>query len=259
MLWSRSVFGNPPFRLLLLSALLWTAVPTANAATITSSNSFSFTNALAGNNTLVNNAVILSNMSQQFDALSAAITLGKFDASLGTLNSISFAVTFSTSSTSGTVSFGDVSLLPSASLDRTVKLNISNVAFSDPIATSVVSTINRATLISIAGGTGLITNIAGPANFNSALFNSVGQKTALTGPGTFNVGLTSSDLYTLNKIVGLGAYTLSAQSSYVGNVTVTYDYTAVPEPSSYGLIGALFLGVVLGFRRYRAGGESSRA
>lgn len=71
--------------------------------------------------------------------------------------------------------------------------------------------------------------------------------TAVTGANTFTLGYTAP----VNFSIGFGSATFDASTS--GSVTLTYNYTAVPEPSTYAaIIGALALGFVTWRRRSAA-------
>lgn len=222
------------------------------AATVSYDIAFSFTNPANGGNSITNNSFILSTVNQTFTASSSTLALNKFDSSLGTLNSALIEVSLTGSSTSGTASHtGLTSLVTEASIARTLSLTIANAAFAGAVNSSS-SSVDKSTLVS-AMTTGSYSPVAGPAGFSSTISESV-KLSALTGSSgaLFNSTLTSSDVFTLAKLLGSGSFTINGVTGYTGTLRVTYDYTAsaVPEPSTYAAIGGVIaLGYALSRRR----------
>lgn len=216
------------------------------AATIQSSNTFDFYNPTSTTyNSITNSGSTPSTVTQTFNRDSTTILLEKFNTMLGTLNSVTYTVTFTTSETSGYVTNPLVGVASSATIARTITLSVDLPAYgSSPVATSATNTYDAGGLLNLGSGNKAFNNIAGPGPFGSSAITSSPQLAAVSAssPGqTYGVHLTSSDLYTLSKLVSLvGSSGLTGRTHYVGSVTATYNYTPIPEPSAlWLLIGGL--------------------
>ena len=233
------------------------AAPGLQAATVTYSSNFSLNNPVSSTNAISNPNTLLSTVTQTFTDATSPITLSKFNPSMGTLNSITFTLTLTTSSTSGSATIPVLTLLSNISIDRTITLTVNNPAFTAPVQSSS-STLNQATLVGLLnsinlglGRSGPYTT-AGPTGFGISTTTPT-QLAALTGAGgTFTSTLSSSDIYTIAKTAGVGTIDLSGATSYAGMLAVTYNFTAIPEPSTWSMVGVFMLGFII-FTRKRRG------
>ena len=77
--------------------------------------------------------------------------------------------------------------------------------------------------------------------------------TPYIGLGTFSVNV-GSTLYTNVATTGGAIFgpTLPTAGTNLGIVTVTYDYTAIPEPSSMALVGLGAVGLIAVIRKRKS-------
>lgn len=226
----------PSFALMVVLA----AAP-LHAASVIVSNTFNFTNPTTLSNS-ISNSDLSGTVAQTFTTDSPAISLPKFDTSLGTLTSVTYSLAFSTAQTSGSATFGTLGLISQATVDRVVRLTVDLGAFGSPLQSTNTATLTTANLLDIlglpvGGGTATYGPVTGVNGFTTSAFSSSPQLAAVSGGGTYNVHLSSADTLTLSKLAGFGTYSLSSQSQYIGTISAEYNYVAIPEPGTCALFG----------------------
>jgi MYXO-CTERM domain-containing protein len=168
--------------------------------------------------------------------LGASVSLGKFDASLGTLNSVNFRF-----SGSMTASYEGTNFAAST---RNVSLQTTgNIAYTLPVGPAVNMVLAASTPASIA--------VAPDADFSGVL-NPTGlmlreftsNLDPYIGSGNFIIGLMADATF---STFGASGVQIDAATTAFTSVSVTYNYTptanAVPEPDALALV-ALALGAL---------------
>ncbi len=184
------------------------------------------------------------------DTKSVIFNLPKWNPALGTLNSATFSITFSTTETTATFNAPLFGIgLSAISLDRSLSLAIDGLA--SPVATASNNLIGNllASTLGFAGSVPLLSAVDGTLNAVPAVGNlASGALTdpitlaALTGPGNLDLTLTGIDEYSF-RTLGVGSSSWGGTSEYGGSAIVTFDFTPVPEPSSVAIFatGAILL------------------
>jgi hypothetical protein len=181
------------------------------------------------------------------------LSLQKFDPVLGTLNAVTIYLKGTVNgyftlknNNAVTINANDVTVASSQSSIRTIVTSGGIDRYIYPTGTNYGAT-----------GTGDVPNIlagqtwTSPVDTSTTLSNT--QRPSVATYGTFYTGTNKFDLSV--ESLGLTSYTGPANVAYTSYsntgfwVGVQYDYTAVPEPSTYMLLG-ISLGCV-GFVRYR--------
>ena len=184
------------------------------------------------------------------------ISLGKFDTGLGTLTGVQVTVDFSTlvgsvSVTNGTASAVFVNHFNS---DDTVKATSLGYTTTYGTVHDVVTSPDWNTTNILAGGTQVFT-ITGGQNVLSSSTQSIGSGYYSAYESVGGTGTVDFQAQNIQSVTTTGAV-YSVDSSAAGastKMTVTYTYTAVPEPTTVGLLlGAGGLGIVAAVRRRRA-------
>lgn len=191
----------------------------------------------------------------------SALTLPRFDPSLGVLNSISFRL-------SGTVqgSAQSENTSPSAgndiTLDLSARLQLFRPGSTDLANRLVVSTPGVLNTFSASIYDG-VTDFAGTSGVtfvglsatkvNKTVFSSDADKALFTGLGTIDLPLTA---IARSKATGGGSAISVFDTQARGEVTVTYNYgpsaPPVPEPRVYGAFGVLVCAGLAAMRRRAA-------
>jgi hypothetical protein len=167
-------------------------------------------------------------------------SLPKFDASLGSLQSVDIAIDFS-----GTVAGTAVGVSQSSSFNGTITHNVffdfldlaDNVGIVEP-------TLNLAANIPV--GAQSTTTTFGPAFQSTDLSFSVSSgdlrfEAWENGPGNFTGSL---DVYFTNTAMnayGLQFFSGTDSGAYAGSLSITYNYMPIPEPGEFAqmLIGLM--------------------
>jgi hypothetical protein len=217
-----------PFRIAFLAAILLAAVATSTkAATI------SYTTSTPIPSTLTD--------------WSGSLAFQQFDPSLGVLNSVTLQLSGSLSTI--------VSVLnnsPSGS-SGTAKTEV-QMTVQDP-GLNFTPNVPQLDLISPAfgyslspGGSATSTLLTKSGAYNSAPdYTLPAVLTEFTGLGTITL---SASTFTQTLLANTGGNTAATQLTDAALTgSVTYNYTAVPEPSTFALLGAGIIGLIYGWRR----------
>lgn len=163
---------------------------------------------------------------------STSITLPQFDPALGTLNSISFVLF---GHVEGTAKFESMDAAPAViTMDLSAMLKLKRPDLTDLVVTiPVASTSDNASAfdgtIDFGGTSGNTYGGLSANDTESATTSTAADKALFTGLGSIVLPVTASGASTGS---GAGNLLLQFQTSASAWATVTYDYTAVPEPSS---------------------------
>jgi len=184
----------------------------------------------------------------------ADFSLAKFDSGLGALTGVQIKVDFSTLAGSMTVTNGEVVTVTvgqfKSYFDLAENLTL-GVAEYNPSKTVTTSPAWQTTVIA-AGGTQTFTvsaqNLATNytenilSDYFSAYQSAGGLGTVVLSANDSQIITTTGSIYSVNSSA-LGAST---------KMTVTYTYTAVPEPGTIGLLAVAGGVILLAVRRRRA-------
>jgi len=177
------------------------------------------------------------------------LTLQQFDASLGTLNSVTFSY-------GGQVS----SIFRVESLDAapaTVNANASgNLVFGGPISQTLNISGSTSQAVSAFDGTidfgGTSGAVIGPVvGSDSDTLSLISGLAAFIGAGTYDISVAA---HGASSASGAGNLISQINTEAMANIAVTYDYTArppvtVPEPASMALVGLGMMGLAALRRR----------
>ncbi|MGC1479994.1 MAG: choice-of-anchor E domain-containing protein [Chthoniobacterales bacterium] len=195
---------------------------------------------------------------------SSVFSLPKFDPALGTLNSVTFTIALSDRTTDAAFSQSGVSLAIGAiSLDRSLSLTVDGIGGSVASGTANLSGAPLAALLGIALSPAVATNgsiIDNPAvsGLATAAITDSPSLAAVTGPGTFDLTLSGSDTYSFSTLVSIGTASWGGTTDYSGLGSVSFDYTAVPEPST-GTAVLLAAAALIAVRHRRRSGKNLKA
>jgi hypothetical protein len=197
------------------------------------------------------------------DSTPANVSVAQFDESLGTLDSVTLAL-----QASGTV-YAEAFNLSSSSQPYTQSMATLSFGVTGPDGSS--SDINPSTPFfagTAAAGPAVVT-ITGssPFSFSPAAIDVLSSNFGLyetSGSGDFTLGFNSDGspggpiFSTITSTPG--AVFTGGDATVFGTETVTYDYTAIPEPSVSGaILGCATLMGVVGLRKRLAGKGSSNS
>ena len=169
------------------------------------------------------------------------ITVPKFNPALGFLDNITFSLTGfvegsarleNTSPSSGS----DVKLTLASSLKLTRPGDAAPLVVATPIVINNFAASPFDGVVDFAGSSGTTLAAISGSKFNKFDYNSDADKTLFTGLGSITLPLSAVGTSRANG----GASTISFFDTRTrGEVTVTYNYHAVPEPRVYGMMGAM--------------------
>ncbi len=184
---------------------------------------------------------------------SGTMSIPKFNAALGTLTSISFTLNGNLTATQKFENGDDVSSTITVTTTGTMTLQ-------RPDTTTLVITIptvqNTATVgpfdgnINFAGTSGITFSPKVGTLSNTQVYSGASDLALFTGSGNITLPVLAT-----GSSGGTGAANVTIQASLTGqasaSVTYTYSVATVPEPSTYGAIGAVSVVGFLGYRRAR--------
>jgi hypothetical protein len=191
-----------------------------------------------------------------------------FDSSLGTLNSVTFAI--NSASLTGSLTFNSgssgtgstingfssfVTVYSGDTSGATLFNGFSSDLISTPQSLSVSNQTlpltvarNRTATFTFTNGQSIVTNsspLSRTLTNNSEITNFIGDNVAYAPTFTLDLSMSVSAITS-----GSPSWNNYNGVSSLADVSLTYDYTAVPEPSTYGLaLGALALAAVAVRRR----------
>jgi hypothetical protein len=192
---------------------------------------------------------------------SAPLTFDQFNSALGTLTSIT--ITTNVTKTGGSLFVDNESATAaSGNISQSVTINLTSgsvglvdASFS-PIGTGVAATSTYAASVGADDGDGAGVQSTGP-DYDGATFGPVsnsqtkdvnaGAFGGYLGTGTFVINAGGVQGFNTSAIGGAAVAIDPATAS--GDVTITYTYTAVPEPASI-LLGGIGLLALLRRRRF---------
>jgi hypothetical protein len=187
---------------------------------------------------------------------SGNLAFAEFDPSLGTLDSVTFTLS-STLQTVLTVTNNSPSASTgNARTELAVNLGLTNLSNSDLDYVSANFSYSLAPGGQLTSGTLAAASVPvrGFTDSNSTqIYTSVDVLNEFTGPGTLNLGVSTTTFTDLSNSGGNTAEGQTTSASITG--TVSYTYTtpsapSVPEPASMLLMGSAMLG--LGLLRKRS-------
>lgn len=184
-------------------------------------------------------------------------SLGLFDSSLGTLNSVTISLDGSSTAlidlTNKVSSTGPQRVRATSTVDLFFNSSISGL---DSILTAILfpQLVNSTPLVTLNPGESQSfgpLNAADTYTLTTADLSGITNSFAAVGGGTFNISCSSLSGFNLT---GGGGQIDSSQTTTAGcGATVTYDYTVpttpVPEPTSMALVGLGALGLAAARRR----------
>jgi len=204
-----------------------------------------------------------------FDFAPTGVALQQFDASLGTLNSISISIGANTQTSLLVSNTSPSTYGTPSSLFNDVQIFLGNSTF-DQAVDALNPNVNNFTLPNAwLDVTSAHFNLAGLATGNTRSFS--GANVPATGAPVTVSGITSGTIFADLQGTGLqnldlasdstvdssiqGGATFQATETVTGGMTVvvTYDYTAapVPEPSAMGMFGLGLGALAILFARQR--------
>ncbi len=205
-------------------AVTWTT--DATAATVQYTSSFGFTHTGTVSSGLVsvgatfNNSVVTN---------PTAMTLARFDPSLGRLTGVDVTVATSTASFAVSPS-GLLSLVSYAAATRTLGYTITagttTATGSNAVANSGPSLV---TLLGLG-----VAEIGGAPLAATKSFSAAADLAQFTGTGTMSVALSATDALTVTTLVSaVNGAGLNGSGNYAGTATVTYTYVPTQTVSGY--------------------------
>lgn len=192
--------------------------------------------------------------SSQITDWSTTLTFPKFNPSLGFLNSITFRLAgtvsgLSQSENTSPSSGNDITLNLSAALQlfRPGSTDLANrlvVATPTDIRTFSAGTYDGVT--DFAGSSGVTFVVPNTEKVNKFVSTSDADKALFSGLGTIDLPLTATGK---SRATGGGSAISVFDTRARGDVTVTYHYSAVPEPRVYGAVGIVLCAALAAYRR----------
>ena len=184
---------------------------------------------------------------------SGTMSIPKFNAALGTLTSISFTLTGGLTATQKFENGDDVSATITVTTTGTMTLQRPDTS---TLVVTIPTVQNTATVgpfdgnINFAGTSGLTFAPKVGSLSNTQTYSGAGDMALFTGSGNITLPVIAT-----GSSGGTGAANVTIQASLTGqasaSVTYTYSVASVPEPSTYGAIGAVSVAGFLGYRRAR--------
>jgi hypothetical protein len=178
-------------------------------------------------------------------------TLSQFDPSLGTLTKVTLTLDASTSA--GTIRFDNEALIAT---DATLGIGAEVTAIGLAGITAIAVPLQTNSVVNLAAdndgaadfiGTDAF-GVTGGSGFDSDFDELTAGLAPYIGLGSFNVTVSAVVETFLSTTGGFGPIDPVPGNTF-GNVTVTYEYTPIPEPSTAVLVGFCLVGAVAVARR----------
>jgi len=194
------------------------------------------------------------------------LTLGRFSAPSGVLNSVAFDVTIDLSAaTEGLVAKSITGISATGELLYNVSGATSTISGVDTLIESNPSlySLNYNLLEPLASSNNVWDYFTTSANTVAFHVTSVDSTllSSLTGSGSYNIAFDDTYLASIYQTIEGSNVELTTEDTSIGlmkvtpsakyTVTATYTYAPIPEPSTYAIILGVFTLGLVGWRRFR--------